>query len=178
MRSWYLPVPGFPLWPCLVLVIVMIPVSVWHERNWRRTLAEYAALRVEAGVPEGPWPPSDLRVALGLQPWLLLAVAAPLTLMTLVGIVGGLAWPYRPFGFETEMNFYDLPYLWSMIVAATAAIIACVAVAIDLTRSPWRTVAHSVRRAIHATPQVRAELFARALEADPDVIAAKASVPG
>lgn len=173
MQFWYLPIPAFPLWPWLVAVVVLIPVSLLHERNWRRTLAAYAAARVEAGVQHGEWPTADLRVALGLQPWLLAVVAIPLALLTAVGIFAGLAWPARPFGFETELNFYDLPFLWSMIVAATAALVATVAVLADLLRSPWRVVADCMRHAIYASPEVRAEWFAKALAADPDIIAAR-----
>jgi len=175
VRFWYLPIPAYPLWPCLVAVIVLIPVSLLHERNWRRTLAAYAAARVQVGVAPAEWPSPDLRVALGLQSGLLVAVAVPLAIVTAIGIFAGLAWPARPFGFETELNFYDLPFLWSVIVAATAALVATVAVLVDLLRSPWRGVANCVRRAIYASPEVRAELFAKALEADPDVIAARES---
>jgi hypothetical protein len=177
MQSWYLPVPAFPLWPCLALVIVMIPVSLWHERNLRRTLDAYSAVRVEAGVAEGEWPPSELRFVLGVQPWLLVVVAVPLAVMAILGIVAGVAWPAKPFGFEREMNFFDLPFLWSVVVMAVAAITAVAAMAVDLLRSPWREVARCVRRAIHASPAQRAELFARALEADPDVIAARTLQP-
>ena len=175
VRFWYLPIPAYPLWPCLVAVIVLIPVSLLHERNWRRTLAAYAELRAQAGVAEGEWPSPDLRVALGLQPWLLVIVAVPLALLTAAGIFAGLAWPARPFGFDVAVNFFDLPFLWSMIVAATAALVATFAVLVDLLRSPWRRVADCVRRAIYASPEVRADLFAKALEADPDVIAARES---
>lgn len=175
MQLWYLPVPGFPLWPCLAAVIVFIPISLLHERNWRRTLAAYAALRIQAGVAEGEWPSPDLRVALGLQPWLLVIVAVPLALLTALGVFAALAWPQRPIGFDMAVNFFDLPFLWSMMVSAAAALVATVAVLVDLLRSPWRGVADCVRRAIYASPEVRAELFAKALETDPDVIAARES---
>ena len=41
MISLYLPTIDRPLWPCLVLLVVFIPVSIWHEAHWRRTLADY-----------------------------------------------------------------------------------------------------------------------------------------
>ena len=39
MITMYLPTIDWPLWPCVVLLVVFIPISIWHEIHWRRTLA-------------------------------------------------------------------------------------------------------------------------------------------
>ena len=167
--SWYLPTVGFSLWPCAALLIVFVPVSIWHERNWRRTLAAYAQLRRDAGASDEPWPTSEFARLMGVQPWLLFAVSALLALMVVLAVWAALVWPGKPPGFEVPINPFDLPFLWAMIVAGTAAVVACVAVALDLSRSPWALVAGCVRRAMYASADVRASLFARALASDPGV---------
>ena len=135
--SWYLPTIEFSLWPCAVLLLVFVPVSIWHERNWRRTLAAYAAARRDAGAAEEEWPTRSLRRVMGVQPGLVLAACTLLALVTGLGVVAAFVWPKRLPGFDLPINPYDLPYLWSMIVAATAAVVAGVAVAVDVWRNPW-----------------------------------------
>lgn len=168
-HSWYLPEPTFPLWPCAVLLVVFIPVSIWHERNWRRALAAYAQARTEAGAADEGWPTPDLARAMGVQLWLVLLVTILLALGVAIAAWAALLWPHRPPGFDQPLNLYDLPYLWSFIVAGTAAVIAGLAIALDVGRSPWVGVARKVRRAIYASPEERARLFALALAADPGV---------
>ena len=167
--SWYLPTVGFSLWPCAVLLFVFVPVSIWHERNWRRTLADYAQLRLDAGASDERWPTPELAPLMGVQPWLLLAVSALLALMVALAAWAALMWPSKPPGFEVPLNPLDLPYVWCMVVAGTAAVVACVAVAVDLLGSPWARVSDCVRRSMHAPADVRAALFARALSSDPGV---------
>jgi hypothetical protein len=168
-ESWYLPIPMFPLWPCVVAILVFIPVSIWHERNWRRTLAEYAERRHAEGAPPGVWPTADLAIALSLQPWLVLGVTTALALVTGFGIYAAVLWPYRPPGFDLPINPYDLPFLWSMIVAGAAAVAAGLAIGIDGVTSPWAPVAHELRRSMYAKPEVRERRFSAAISADPGV---------
>ena len=167
--SRYLPTLGFSLWPCAVLLLVFIPVSFWHERNWRRTLAEYAQVRKNAGVSDGEWPPPGMANLMGVQPGLILFACAILGLMVAVAVVAALMWPRTPPGFEHAINPLDLPYVWSMIVAAAAAVIAGVAIALDVARNPWSKVARSVRRAIYAPAEQRSRCFAEALAVDPGI---------
>ena len=167
--SWYLPTVGFSLWPCAALLIVFVPVSIWHERNWRRTLADYAQHRHDAGASDERWPSPELAPLMGVQPWLLLAVSALLSLMVALAVWAALLWPSKPPGFEVPLNPLDLPYVWCMVVAGTAAVVACVAVAVDLLGSPWAGVSDCVRRSMYAPADVRAALFARALASDPGV---------
>lgn len=169
MHFWYLPTLGFSLWPCAVLLAVFVPISLYHERNWRRTLAEYARMRRAAGATDSEWPPSDARHLLGVQPWLLLVVAALLAAMTASGLAALLAWPHRLPGWEQVLNYYDRPYLSAMSVIGIAAIVAVVALAIDIAHQPWAPVAAKVRRAIYAPAEKRAKLFAAALAVDPGV---------
>jgi len=172
-RSMWLPTLDYSLWPCMLLLIVFIPVSLWHERAWRRTLAEYAQLRVGAGARDAAWPSQSLRRRLGTQPWLLLAATAPLAAMTALGLAALLAWPKGLPGFDQPLNYFDRPYLAAVSVAAIAAIVAVVAVVVDLLGSPWARVASNIRRAVHARPAEREKRLAAALEADPDVAEAR-----
>lgn len=167
--SWYLPTLEFSLWPCVVLLAVFIPVSIWHERNWRRTLADYARVRREAGAPDGVWPSSGLAHLMGVQPGLVLIACGMLGAVVILAAGVALMWPRTPPGFDLPMNPLDLPYVWSMIVAATAAIVAGVAIALDVRRNPWSKVARKVRQAIYARAEQRARLFAEALEVDPEL---------
>jgi hypothetical protein len=167
--SWYLPTIEFSLWPCAILLLVFVPVSIWHERNWRRTLAEYAHARVGAGASDAPWPSSGLAHLMGVQPGLVLLVCGLLGVAVLIAAGTALMWPRTPPGFDLPINPYDLPYLWSMVVAGTAAVVAGVAIAIDVWRNPWSRVARLLRRAIYARPAVRAQLFAQALVVDPEL---------
>lgn len=167
--SWYLPTVGFSLWPCAALLLVFVPVSLWHERNWRRALADYAQLRRDAGASDERWPAPELARLMGVQSWLLFAVSALLALMVALALWAALVWPSKPPGFEMPLNPLDLPFLWSMIVAGVAAVVACVAVALDLLGSPWARVSTCVRRSMYAPADVRAALFARALASDPGV---------
>lgn len=167
--SWYLPNIEFPLWPCAVLLVVFIPISILHDRNWRKTLADYARLRREAGAPEGDWPSASLARLMSIQPGLIIAVCAVLGIGVAIATTAALMWPQTPPGFDLPINPLDLPYLWSMIVAGTAAIVAGVAIAVDVLRSPWSKVAKHVRRAMYAPPVVRAKLFADALKLDPEL---------
>lgn len=168
-QSLYLPTVGFSLWPCAALLVVFIPISVYHERNWRRTLAAYAQARCVAGAEDAEWPSSELSHAMGVQLWLVLVATLALAAMTGLAAWAALLWPATPPGFEQPINPFDLPYLWSFIVAGMAAVVAGVAIAVDVGRSPWRGVARAVRRAIYAKPPERERLFALALEADPGV---------
>jgi hypothetical protein len=167
--SKYLPTLGFSLWPCAVLLLVFIPVSIWHERNWRRTLAAYSLVRREAGAPEGDWPSPDLRHLMGVQPGLVLLVCAILAVMVVIAGAAVLIWPRTPPGFDLPINPYDVPFIWSMIVAGSAAVVAGIAVANDLAHNPWSKVAWFVRRAIYARAEQRAEFFVRAVAVDPEV---------
>lgn len=177
MNFWYLPEVTFPLWPCGVLLLVFIPVSLVHERNWRRTLSDYARARREAGASEAEWPPSDARHLLGVQPWLLFVVAGLLGVATVLATLVLLSWPHRLPHFNEVLNYYDRPYLLGMCVIGVAAFVAVLALALDIARQPWAPVAAKLRRAIYAPAEKRAELFAAALAADPGVPAAVASVP-
>ena len=167
--AWYLPTLGFSLWPCVALLVLFVPVTIWHEVAWRRTVREYARLREEAGAADGDWPRWDVRVLLGTQPWLVLLAAALLSAMLLVALYGLVMWPKRPLGFEMAVNYYDLPYGWSMVVAGLAALAAAVALALEAARSPWAPVARTIRHAVHAPHALREQLFARALVVDPGV---------
>ena len=167
--SWYLPIPMFSLWPCAILLLVFIPITLWHERNWHRTLSEYAELRRTAGAPAGEWPSSGLAHLMGVQPGLVLTVSGMLAAITAFGAWAGAIWPRKPFGFGLPVNPYDLPYLWCMVVAGTAAVVAGVAIALDIRSSPWAGVASNVRRAMYAPPAEKERRFALALATDPEV---------
>jgi hypothetical protein len=167
--SWYLPTLGFSLWPCAILLLVFIPVSIWHERNWRRTLAVYAVVRREVGATDEDWPSPGLVHLMGVQPGLLLLASTMLGLMVGLAAWAALLWPRTPPGFELPVNSLDLPFLWSMVVAGIAAVIAGVAIALDVRSNPMSRVAYQVRRAIYAPPGERANRFARALIVDPGV---------
>jgi hypothetical protein len=170
MVTMYLPTVYWPyLWPCAVLLLVFIPVSIWHQVHWSRTVAEYAALRRSAGAPDEPWPTRDLRWVLSLQPWLLILVASLLAVMVVTGLVAMVVWPHRLFRFGNILNYYDRPYLASMLVAGIAAVIGVTALAIDLLRSPWKGVAAQVRRAVHASPSQHESRLQAALKLDPGV---------
>ena len=106
---------------------------------------------------------------LGVQPGLILLATALLVPVIALGAWAALLWPHTPPGFSLPINPLDLPYLWSMIVAGTAAVVAGAAIAIDVKRNPWSRVAHYVRRAIHASAEQRARLFDAALLGDPGV---------
>jgi hypothetical protein len=175
MVTMYLPTVYWPyLWPCAVLLLVFIPVSIWHQVHWSRTVAEYAELRRAAGAADGPWPTRDLRWVLSLQPWLLLVVASLLAIMVATGVVAMVVWPHRLFAFGNILNYYDRPYLASMLVAGIAAVIGVTALALDLLRSPWKGVAAQVRRAVHASPSQHASHLEAALKLDPGVPAGSA----
>ena len=167
--SWYLPTVGFSLWPCAVLLAVFVPVSIWHDRNWRRTLAAYAQARRDAGASAEKWPSGELARVMGVQPWLIFTVGMLLALVVATAAWAAVIWPGKPLGFETPLNPYDLPYVWSMVIAGAAAVVACMAVAIDLSRSPWARVAESVRRSMYAPQDKRAVLFAQAIASDPGI---------
>jgi hypothetical protein len=169
VNFWYLPDPGYPVIPCAVLLLVFIPVSIWHERNWLRTLAAYAEVRREAGAVEEDWPQSDLATLMGVQLWLVLLVTSLLAAGTGVAVWAALLWPQRPAGFDLPVNFYDLPYLGAFVVAGVAAVVAGLAIAVDVARSPWAGVARKVRRAVYARPDERERLFGLALAVDPGV---------
>ena len=172
MTMMYLPTIDHSLWPCAVLLVVFIPISVWHEVGWRRTLAEYAALRCERGVGDRHWPPSELRWVLSLQPWLILAATALLGAMVALGAAALLTWPHRLSFFNEVINYYDRPYLTVVLIAGAAAVIGGCALAVDLARSPWKGVAFHLRRAVHVRQPVRDARFSAALEVDPGVLAA------
>ena len=175
--------------------MVFLPISLAHERNFRRTVAAYAALRVKGGAevatpaaigsvegasdgiaeagalaePADQWPSRSLARVLGLQPTLLMTLAVLLGGMTATAIAGVLAWPHALPHFDLAINYYDRPYVWVFSSVGAALTLALAAVAVDLWRSPWARVATNLRRAIHASPERRAALFADALASDPGV---------
>lgn len=167
MTTMYLPTIDWPLWPCLVLLVVFIPVSIWHETHWRRTLADYAAVRRAAGATDEEWPSAELRRVLGLQPWLVFFAAMLLTAMVALGTAALLAWPHRLPAFDDVINYYDRPYLTAMLVAGAAAVVGALALALDLWRSPWRRTAALIRRAVHAPTPKREALLSAASKVDP-----------
>ena len=134
MHFLYLPTIDFPLWPCVgAALLFFVPVSIWHERAWRRTLAEYGEARQTAGATD-PWPPEGWGVLLGVQPWLLLGSAGLLAAMTALGLAALIAWPHKLPFFDGPLNYFDRPYLATMVVIGTAAVVAAAAVGIDLAR--------------------------------------------
>ena len=169
MDVMYLPTVDHPPWLCAVLLVVFIPVSIWHERNWRRQLAAYAAARLEAGATDAEWPEPGLRRQLGVQPWLVLLAAALLACMVALGAAALLVWPQKMPLFDEVINYFDRPYLAVALLAGTAAVVGAVAFAIELRRSPWARVANLVRRVTYATPAERDAAFAAALAVDPGV---------
>lgn len=169
MNFWYLPTLSFSLWPCAVLLLVFVPISIYHERHWRRTLAEYALARKDAGATDEAWPPDGARHLLGIQPWLLYAVAGLLGAMTVVGVATLMAWPHRLPLFDNVLNYYDRPYLLGMSVIGASAVVALLAVAFDISHQPWAPVAHALRRSMYAPAETRERLLSAAVVADPGV---------
>jgi len=178
MHFYYLPTIDYPqLWPCVgAFLLVFIPVSIWHDRAWKRTLAEYGVVRAAAGASD-PWPPDGMSALIGVQPWLVLTSAGLLAVMTALGTAALVAWPRKLPFFDYPINYFDRPYLLGALVAGTAAVVGAVALGVDLARSPWAAVARKVRRATHARPAARQRLFAEALAVDPGVEAARAPSP-
>jgi hypothetical protein len=168
-QYWYLPNRPSWLWVCGALLLVFIPVSVRHDRNWKRTLAEYADIRREAGAIAEEWPRPDLAFLMGLQLWLVSLVTVMLAVMTAVAVWAAVLWPFRPPGFDLPVNLYDLPWLWSFVVAGTAAVVAGLTLMVAIWRSPWWSVARKIRGATYADPVRRQEIFAEALSVDPEV---------
>jgi len=167
--SIYWPTVEHSLWPCAALLLIFIPVSIWHEASWRRTLSEYAALRRAAGAPDHGWPSSGVRLVMGVQPWLLLLASALLAVMVAFGAAVLVAWPRKIVGFDQALNYYDRPFLSAMLVAGIAAIVAGVTLAVEAWSSPYGAVASRVRRGVHAPRAVRKRWFELALRVDPDV---------
>ncbi len=106
---------------------------------------------------------------IGVQPWLILTSAGLLAVMTAIGIGALVVWPSKLPFFDYPLNYFDRPYVATMSVAGTAAVVGAVALGLDLARSPWARVARNVRHATHASQEKRARLFSAALEADPGV---------
>lgn len=173
MITYYLPTVERPLWPCLVLLVIFVPISIWHEIHWQRVVSDYAALRRAAGSQDEEWPTSEVRWVLSVQPWLLLVVSAMLAAMVALGAAALLCWPHRLPYFNEVLNYYDRPYLTAILVAGAAAVIGAVTLAIDLLFSSWRGVATHIRRAVHASRAVQEQLFASALSVDPGVPSAE-----
>ena len=169
MTSMYIPTVDHSLWPFAVLIVVFVPLSLWHERNWRATLTAYADARRSAGAAGGRWPSAEMNWVLSLQPWLLLAVALMLGAMVLLGGAAMAVWPHRLIGFDETINYFDRPYLSAMLTAGLAGVIGAVALAVDLWRSPWSGVANEVRRCVYASSEERERRFERALMCDPGV---------
>jgi len=167
--AWYLPTLDFSLWPFAALLAFFVPVSIWHELSWRQRVAEYARLRRKAGAEPGEWPSRELRILLAAQPWLLLSAAGLLLAGVAFAVFTLLLWPRTPAGFDLPINYFDLPYLWTMVVAGVAACVAAIAIALDAAHSPWARVADRVRRATHSSEERRRVLFAEALAADPEL---------
>jgi hypothetical protein len=155
-----------------VALLVFIPVSIWHDRAWKRTLAEYGAARAKAGATDS-WPPLGMSALIGVQPWLILTCAGMLAIMTALGLGALLVWPHRLPFFDGPLNYFDRPYVATMVVVGTAAVVGAVALGVDLARSPWAAAASKVRRATHARPETRERLFAAALAVDPGVLRAR-----
>ena len=185
MYQSFWPTLGFDLWPCAALIVVFVPISIAHERNFRRAVAAYAALRAKGGVdggaeagalaePVDQWPSRSLSRVLGLQPTLLMTLAVLLGGVTATAIAGVLAWPHALPYFDLAINYYDRPYVWVFSSVGAALTLALVALAVDLWRSPWARVAANLRRAIYASPERRAALFVDALASDPGVTRAAA----
>jgi hypothetical protein len=106
---------------------------------------------------------------IGVQPWLVLTCAGLLAVMTALGLGALLVWPHRLPFFDGPLNYFDRPYVATMVVAGTAAVVGAVALGVDLVRSPWAAAASRLRRATHARPETRERLFAAALAVDPGV---------
>ena len=176
MHSMYIPTIDHSLWPFALLLVVFVPVSFWHERNWRSTLAAYADARRAAGAPDERWPDTEMSWVLSLQPWLLLVVAFMLAAIVALGCAALAAWPHRLPGFDETINYFDRPYLSAMLAAGLATVIGAVAVAIDLWRSPWSGVANQVRRCVYASTEERERRFENALACDPGVLLANQGV--
>lgn len=156
--------------PHLIVLLLFAIISIAHERNWRRLLADYAAARREAGASEdGTWPSTWLSYALSMQPVILVLLACCLIPMVGFGLYGALYWPHRPPLFFAPIHPDDLPVLWAGIVAGCAAVLALVVVAVAMWRSPWQGVARRLRRSVYAPAEKRAVLFAEAIERDPGV---------
>jgi hypothetical protein len=164
--SWYPPTLDFSPWPCIVLLIVLVPISIWHERHWRATLVAYAALRREAGAGDDKWPSWGLARLMGVEPGLVLTACGMLGAVVLLA-AAAIMTSGSALGFDLLIGPLDLLYLWTLVVAGAAAVVAGVAIAIDLWRNPWSRVGRLLRRAIHARPDVRAQLLAQALVIDP-----------
>jgi hypothetical protein len=179
MHFYFLPTIDYPIvWPCVgVALLVFIPVSIWHDRAWKRTLAEYGAVRLSAGAAD-PWPPVGMSALIGVQPWLILTSAGLLAAMTTLGVAALLAWPHGLPFFDGPLNYFDRPYVTTMVVAGVAAVIGAVALGLDLARSPWARVASKVRRATHAPSETRKRLFSAALAVDPGVTQAQRADTG
>jgi len=169
MHALYLPTIEHSLWPFAVLLVALVPVSFWHERNWRSTLTAYADVRKQAGAAEESWPATGTKWVLNLQPRLLILAAALLALMVALGAAALAAWPHRLPGFDEPINYFDRMYLGAMLVAGTAAVIGAIAVAVDLWHSPWADVANQLRRSMYVSVEERTSRFERALAADPGV---------
>lgn len=167
--NYYLPTIDFSLWPCFWLLLVFIPISVFHDRNWRRVLAEYAEMRREAGAEDEKWPRADLRVILGSQPWLLLTASTLLGAFSAYALWALLQWPRVPAGFDLPINYYDLAYLWTVLVMAVAGVAIGVAISIEGLRSPWAGVAWRLRRSMYAPDEMRTRMLAEAIACDPGV---------
>lgn len=167
-RSWFVPGGQQGLWVCAAAFLVLIPVSVWHDRNWKRTLAEYAQKRREAsGAAADDWPRADVAVLMGLQLWLVLSATIVLAAMAAAALWAAILWPRLPWVFPLRVNPYDLPYVWGLTTVIVAAAVGGVALAIAIWRSPWWPVARKIRRAVYARPDERERFFAEALERDP-----------
>jgi hypothetical protein len=174
MHFYYLPTIDYPIiWPCVgVALLVFVPVSIWHDRAWKRTLAEYGEARAMVGATD-PWPPLGMAALIGVQPWLILTCAGLLAAMTALGLGALLVWPRRLPFFDGPLNYFDRPYVATMVVAGTAAVVGAVALGLDLARSPWAAAASKVLRATHARPDTRERLFLAALAVDPGVLRAR-----
>ena len=169
MTSMYIPTIDHSLWPFAVLIVVFVPLSLWHEWNWRATLAAYSDARRAAGASDERWPDAEMTWVLSLQPWLLFAVALLLAGMVLLGGAAMAVWPHRMPGFDETINYFDRPYLSAVLTAGLAAVVGAVAVAVDLLRSPWSGVASEVRRCVYASAEERERRFDSALACDPGV---------
>lgn len=158
--------------PAAVVVAVLSVAAFFHERNWRRVLAEYADLRRQHGAPAGRWPSFSLQLLLGLKPGLLVVLALICAGGAVIGAWAALAWPQpAPFAVLPVADA-NLPVVWAATGGAGGFTVALLAVVVLVATSPWSRVSRALHRAIPAKGEQRLELLGEALAADPQIASA------
>lgn len=158
--------------PAAVVVAVLSVAAFFHERNWRRVLAEYADLRRQHGAPAGRWPTFSLQLLLGLKPGLLVLLALICAGGVVIGAWAALAWPQpAPFAVLPVADA-SLPVVWAATGGAGGFLVALLAVIALVMTSPWSRVSRALHRAIYAKGEQRQELLGEALAADPHITGA------